>query len=103
MFFGIVRVLNHVLPVMREAGSGRIINIGSLAACFPVPFQGMYSASKAALFTLTMALRMELKPFGITACTIEPGNTISGFMKKESIRRRRAARSTGSRLSGRSA
>lgn len=80
-FFGVVRVLNHVLPRMREAGHGMIINIGSLSACFPVPFQAMYSACKTALFSLTTSLRMELKPFGVTACAIEPGNTISGFIQ----------------------
>ncbi len=80
-FFGVISVLNHVLPVMRKAGRGKIINIGSLASCFPVPFQALYSAAKSALFSLTVALRMELEPFGITACTIEPGNTISGFIQ----------------------
>ncbi len=80
-FFGIVRVLNYVLPVMRAQRSGMIINIGSLSACLPVPFQAMYSACKAALFSMTTLLRIELKPFGIRACTIEPGNTISGFIQ----------------------
>ncbi len=42
-----------------------IINIGSMASCFPVPFQGMYSAVKAALFMMSATLAMELKPFGI--------------------------------------
>jgi short-subunit dehydrogenase len=80
-FFGIVRVLNHVLPVMRAQRSGMIINIGSLSSCLPVPFQAMYSACKAALFSMTTLLRIELKPFGIKACTVEPGNTVSGFIQ----------------------
>lgn len=80
-FFGIIRVLNHALPHMRAAKGGMIINIGSLSACFPVPFQAMYSACKAALFSLTTALRMEVGPFGIKACTVEPGNTVSGFIQ----------------------
>lgn len=80
-FFGIVRVLNCALPIMRAQGSGMIINIGSLSACFPVPFQAMYSACKAALFSMTTLLRLEMKPFGVKACTIEPGNTISGFIE----------------------
>ncbi len=79
-FFGVVRVLNHVLPYMRARKSGMIINIGSLSAVFPVPFQAMYSACKAALFSMTTLLRLEMKPLGIKACTIEPGNTISGFI-----------------------
>lgn len=80
-FFGAVRLLNHVLPVMRAKKSGMIINIGSLSACFPVPFQAMYSACKAALFSMTTLLRLEMRPFGIKACTVEPGNTISGFIQ----------------------
>jgi short-subunit dehydrogenase len=80
-FFGVVRVLNHVLPHMRAQRSGLIINIGSLSACLPVPFQAMYSACKAALFSMTTLLRLELAPFGVKACTVEPGNTISGFIE----------------------
>lgn len=81
-FFGIISVLNHVLPHMRSSGGGMVINIGSMAACFPVPFQGMYSAVKSALFMLTATLRMELKPFGVKACVIEPGDTKTGFTDK---------------------
>lgn len=77
--FGVIRVLNHVLPHMREAKSGTVINIGSMASCFPIPFQGMYSAVKSALFMMTAVLRMEVKPFGIKACVIEPGDTKTGF------------------------
>jgi NAD(P)-dependent dehydrogenase (short-subunit alcohol dehydrogenase family) len=90
-FFGVIRVLGCALPHMRGAGGGMIINIGSLSACFPVPFQAMYSACKAALFSLTTALRMELKPFGIKACTVEPGNTISGFMQSRTYAKKTCA------------
>ncbi len=81
-FFGVVRLLNYVVPGMRKAGSGIIINIGSLAAHCPVPFQGMYSAAKAALFALTMALRLELEPFGVKACVIEPGNIATDIIAR---------------------
>ena len=84
-FFGIVRVLNHVLPAMREARSGRIINIGSVAAFFPLPFQSMYSAAKAAMYSMTCALRMELKPYDIDVCQIEPGDVKTGFTDKRVI------------------
>ncbi len=84
-FFGIVRVLNHVLPAMREARSGRIINIGSVAAFFPLPFQSMYSAAKAAMYSMTCALRMELKPYGIDVCQIEPGDVKTGFTDQRVI------------------
>ncbi len=87
--FGVVRVLNCVLPIMRAQGSGVIINIGSLSSVFPVPFQAMYSACKAALFSMTTLLRLEMKPLGVRACTVEPGNTVSGFIES-----RRYARKT---------
>lgn len=84
-FFGIVSVLNHVLPAMRAANRGLVINIGSVAAFFPLPFQALYSASKAALYSLTCALRMELKPFGIQVCQIEPGDVKTNFTQQRVI------------------
>jgi NAD(P)-dependent dehydrogenase (short-subunit alcohol dehydrogenase family) len=81
-FFGAMGVLRHVLPAMRAARSGRIINIGSVAAFFPLPYQGMYSAAKAALYAATCALRLELRPFGISLCQIEPGDTQTGFTER---------------------
>lgn len=81
-FFGIVSVLSHVLPIMRRQKSGMVVNIGSLASCFPIPFQAMYSSVKAALHMLTAALRLELKPFRIRACVVEPGDTKTNFTAK---------------------
>lgn len=79
--FGAIRVMGSVLPAMRAAKSGMVINIGSLAACIPLAFQGMYSAAKAALFALTAAMRLELKAFGVQCCTVEPGDTKTGFVR----------------------
>ncbi|MGI5849684.1 MAG: SDR family oxidoreductase [Christensenellales bacterium] len=81
-FFGIIGVINHVLPHMRQTGGGTVINIGSMASFFPLPFQGMYCGAKAALFMLTSALRMEAESFGIRVCQIEPGDTKTGFTDK---------------------
>jgi NAD(P)-dependent dehydrogenase (short-subunit alcohol dehydrogenase family) len=81
-FFGALAVINNVLPYMRKAGSGSIINIGSMAADFPIAFQGLYSSAKSALFMMTAVLRMEVKPFGIKACVVEPGDTKTGFTAK---------------------
>jgi len=82
IFFGAVSVLNHVLPVMRKAKRGLVINIGSIASFFPLPFQAMYSAAKAALFSMTCTLRMEMKPFGVRFCQIEPGDTRTSFTER---------------------
>jgi NAD(P)-dependent dehydrogenase (short-subunit alcohol dehydrogenase family) len=76
---GPLRVCQAVLPAMRNQGSGRIIQISSLAARIGIPFQGAYSASKAALEGMTEALSMEAKPFGIDVVMIEPGDTKSNF------------------------
>ncbi|MBT3319613.1 MAG: SDR family oxidoreductase [Clostridia bacterium] len=88
--FGALSVQSAVLPYMRAQGSGMIINIGSMASCFPVPFQGMYSAVKAALFMMSATLAMELKPFGIKVCVVEPGDTKTGFTDKREYTKRTA-------------
>ena len=78
-FCGVLRVVNAVLPTMRAQKSGHIINVGSVAGIFTIPFQSMYSCSKFALEALTEAVRMEAKPFGIKAALVEPGDTRTGF------------------------
>ncbi len=78
-FFGMHRVIRQVLPHMREKGRGLIINISSVGALFPIPFQSMYVAAKAAVEGMTGSLRNELRPFGIKAAFVEPGDTKTGF------------------------
>jgi short-subunit dehydrogenase len=78
-FFGMHRVIRQVLPHMREKGRGLIINISSVGALFPIPYQSMYVASKAAVEGMTGSLRNELRPFGIKAAYVEPGDTKTGF------------------------
>ena len=73
--FGTARMVNAVLPAMRQRQSGLIINFGSLGATLPIPFHGYLSASKAAVTTYSDALRLELKPLGINVSVIEPGMT----------------------------
>jgi short-subunit dehydrogenase len=64
---------------MRRQGSGLIVNMSSIAGLVPVPFQAFYSASKAALESITEALRMEVKPFGIEVALLEPGDFRTAF------------------------
>jgi NAD(P)-dependent dehydrogenase (short-subunit alcohol dehydrogenase family) len=78
-FFGVLATLRAVLPGMREAGRGRIAVVGSLAGRAPIPFQAHYSASKAALDALVLALRNELHPHGVGVSLIEPGDIDTGF------------------------
>ena len=78
-FFGMCRCTKAVLGIMREAKSGRIVNISSVAGPIPIPFQAFYSASKTAVMDYTCALANEVRPFGITACAVLPGDTHTGF------------------------
>jgi NAD(P)-dependent dehydrogenase (short-subunit alcohol dehydrogenase family) len=73
-YMGIIRMVQYVIPPMRRAGGGKIINIGSIAGRVGLPFQGIYSSTKFAVEGLSEALRIELKPFGIHVVIIEPGN-----------------------------
>lgn len=73
-FYGIVRTSQAVLPFMRKAKSGFIINISSIAGEFGLPLRGYYSASKSSVEMLTEALRMEVKQFGIRVCSVQPGD-----------------------------
>jgi short-subunit dehydrogenase len=64
---------------MRRQGGGQIINIGSVAAYIAIPYQSMYCASKAALQSMSFALRNETKPFGINVSVVHPGDLKTGF------------------------
>jgi NAD(P)-dependent dehydrogenase (short-subunit alcohol dehydrogenase family) len=71
-FFGAVRTVNAVLPGMRAAGAGKIINISSLAGNTAIPFSAFYSASKFALEGYSESLWYEVRPFGISVSLVEP-------------------------------
>ncbi len=78
-FFGTLRTLRAALPAMRQAGRGRIVVVGSLSGRAPIPFQAHYSASKAALDALVMALRSELDGLGVCVSLVEPGDIQTAF------------------------
>jgi short-subunit dehydrogenase len=70
---GAARLIQLVLPYMREQRSGRIINISSIGGKVSMPLGAWYHASKFALEAISDALRNEVKPFGIDVVVIEPG------------------------------
>jgi|SRR5579862_3908577 len=72
-FFGVVRMVNAVLPSMRQARAGRIINVGSLVGLIAVPYSTFYCATKFALEAYSESLWYELKPLGLGVSIIEPG------------------------------
>lgn len=78
-FFGILRVTNAVLPLMRRQHSGRIVNIGSVLGLIPAPYNAIYSASKHAVEGYTESLDHELRAFGIRATVVEPAYTNTAF------------------------
>ena len=76
---GTERMMRAVIPAMRAAGGGRIVNTSSVAAIAPIPFQAWYSVSKAGINALTMAVDNEVRPFGITVVAAMPGDIRTGF------------------------
>ncbi|MBY0531511.1 MAG: oxidoreductase [Xanthobacteraceae bacterium] len=77
--FGVVRVINKVLPSMRQRGSGRIINISSILGVIPAPYSAHYSASKHALEGYSESLDHETRAFNVRVSLIEPAYTRSAF------------------------
>lgn len=84
-FMGLVLLTREVLPVMRAAGGGLIINISSIGGLMGLPFQPYYSAAKFAVEGFSEALRMEVKQFNIRVVTVNPGD----FRTNNSANRRK--------------
>ncbi|QNE43847.1 SDR family NAD(P)-dependent oxidoreductase [Frigoribacterium sp. NBH87] len=78
-FHGSVRTIKAVLPGMRARRSGTIVNLSSIGARRTGPGSGYYGAVKAAIEQMTMALRTELAPLGVTATVVEPGSFRTDF------------------------
>ncbi|MGJ8669515.1 MAG: SDR family oxidoreductase [Oceanococcus sp.] len=74
-----VLISQLLLPLLRASTGGIIVNIGSVSGILTTPFAGAYCASKAALHSISDAMRMELTPFGIQVVTVQPGAIQSNF------------------------
>src|SRR5581483_6816441 len=72
-FFGVMRVTNAILPIMRKLRSGKIITMSSAGGFAGMPFRALYVASKFALEGYMESLRYEMRPFGISVSLVEPG------------------------------
>jgi NADP-dependent 3-hydroxy acid dehydrogenase YdfG len=72
--FGLMNVSRAVLPNMRQAKSGYIINISSIAGKMGLPYRGIYSATKSSVLMITEAMSSELKAHGIRVCSVLPGD-----------------------------
>jgi NAD(P)-dependent dehydrogenase (short-subunit alcohol dehydrogenase family) len=77
--FGVMRMVNEVLPHMRGQRRGRIINISSVLGFLPQPYMAAYVASKHAIEGYTESLDHEVRDHGIRALIVEPAYTRTGF------------------------
>jgi NAD(P)-dependent dehydrogenase (short-subunit alcohol dehydrogenase family) len=80
--FGAVRLIQAVLPGMRDNRSGRIVNMSSLAGEFAAPMGGWYHAAKFALEALSDSLRGEVAQFGIDVALVQPGYVATDWHEK---------------------
>ena len=77
--FGVIRVTQAVLPIMREQKSGIIVNISSAAGRFGYPAESAYVSTKFAIEGLSESMVYELEPFGIRVVLVEPGPIRTNF------------------------
>lgn len=83
--FGMINVIRHVLPILRQQGSGHIINISSIAGIAPATGWSVYGATKHAVIGLTEVLAEDVKALGIKATVIAPGAFRTNFLKADSL------------------
>ena len=84
-FFGVIRVMQAAIPIMRRQKSGKIVNITSMGGRVSIPLSAFYHGSKFALEGVSESLQYELAPFGIKIILIEPGAVGSNFWKNIKI------------------
>jgi uncharacterized protein len=78
-FFGAVEAMQAVIPVIKQQGSGAIVNISSVAGHVPLPFHAVYSATKFAMNAIGKGARIELRSSGINVLTVCPGYVRTEF------------------------
>ena len=86
-FFGPFRLIRAFLPRLRAQGSGRIVNVTSIAGRAPMASSGLYAAAKAAMEGLSQSLAQEVAPLGIKVTAVAPGGFRTDFLSAHSIRR----------------
>ena len=73
--FGVLRVTNAVLPILRRQAKGRIVNLSSVQGFIPAPYFALYASTKHAVEGYSESLDHELRPFGIRVVLVEPAYT----------------------------
>jgi NAD(P)-dependent dehydrogenase (short-subunit alcohol dehydrogenase family) len=84
-FFGVIRVTQLVLPIMRKQKSGTIVNVSSVGGRIAIPVLSAYHSTKFALEGLSESMSYELEPFGIRVVIIEPGVIRTNIMNSRII------------------
>jgi short-subunit dehydrogenase len=79
--FGLIEVTQQVIPAMRAAGEGMILNVSSIVGRLALPYASSYVATKFAVEGLSESMRYELEPFHIRVKLIEPGSVLTEFGK----------------------
>lgn len=85
-FFGTIRVIKAIVPIMRKQGNGLIVNISSMVGRFGVPLNSAYVSSKFAVEGLSESIAFELEEFGIRVIVIEPGVVKSEFFQNVRVK-----------------
>ena len=85
-FFGTIRVIKTIVPIMRKQGNGIIVNISSMVGRFGVPLNFAYVSSKFAVEGLSESIAFELEEFGIRVIVIEPGVVKSDFFQNVRVK-----------------
>ena len=83
--FATTRVIQHVLPLLREQGSGHIINVSSIAGFAPATGWSMYAATKYAVMGLSEVLAQDVKDLGIYVTVVAPGAFRTAFLTEDSL------------------
>ncbi|OUJ74073.1 SDR family NAD(P)-dependent oxidoreductase [Hymenobacter crusticola] len=84
--FGALNVIRKVMPHLRAAGAGHIINISSIAGISSATGWAIYAATKAAMVGFTEVLAQDVESFGIKVTVVEPGAFRTNFLTAESLR-----------------
>jgi NAD(P)-dependent dehydrogenase (short-subunit alcohol dehydrogenase family) len=77
--FGVARVVNAVLPIMRDQKGGRIINMSSILGLIPAPFNAFYASTKHAIEGYSESLDHEVRGLGVRVVLVQPGVTRTAF------------------------
>ena len=76
---GVIRMTNAVLPHLRAAGGGRVVNVSSILGLIPAPYMAVYAATKHAIEGYSESLDHEVREHGVRVLLVEPGYTSTGF------------------------